>query len=244
MNALLEPDGADRDAITSKTCHGHQGCLIGEHELAIIHRKYKRPFDLAVIVLSGILFAPLWLIACIGVPLAIWLEDGRPIIYRQTRLGRGGRSFQMLKFRSMIVGAEDSTGAVFSSRDDPRLTRVGRVIRELQLDEIPQIVNVVKGEMSLIGPRPERPEFARRFSEELPEFVQRLRVRPGIGGVAQARAGYLVSPRHKCWYDNFYLARMNPCLDFKLLVWCVLVSIKVRPRRRVHGRSGGNLPHP
>lgn len=237
MNALLESGGTDKSAITPNALDGRQRCPAEEHEPAIIRRKYKRPFDLAVIVLSGALFAPLWLIACVGIPLAIWLEDRGPVIYRQTRLGRGGRSFQILKFRTMMDGAEELTGAVLSHGDDPRVTRVGRIMRGLHLDEIPQIVNVLKGDMSLIGPRPERPELARRISRELPEFVQRLRVRPGVGGLSQARAGYHMSPRDKCRYDNFYIARMSLCLDLKLLAWCVLVSIKVRPRRRVRGPS-------
>ena len=206
--------------------------------------RYKRPFDLAVIFLAVVLLAPLWLLACVAIPLAIRLEDSGPIIHRQTRLGLRGRPFEILKFRSMKVDAEKFSGAVLAAKDDPRITWIGRILRDYRLDESPQIVNIVKGDMSLIGPRPERPELVRRISEELPEFVRRLRVRPGIGGLAQARAGYLLAPRHKCRYDNFYIARMTPCLDVKLLVWCVLVTIKVRPRRRVRGRGGRTLPQP
>ncbi|WP_446830487.1 sugar transferase [Candidatus Foliamicus sp.] len=188
---------------------------------------YKRPFDLTVIFLAAILLAPVWLLVCLAIPLAIWLEDRGPVIYRQTRLGQGGRSFEMFKFRTMVVKSEDATGAVFSSKDDPRVTRVGRILRDFNLDEIPQIVNIIKGEMSLVGPRPERPELARLFGQYIPELDLRLRVQPGIAGLAQARGGYHATPIQKYRYDNLYIAKLSPVLDMKLLVWCFLVAIKV-----------------
>ena len=140
---------------------------------------YKRPFDLALLALALVLLAPLWAVLLPAVALAVRLEDGGPALYRQARLGRGGTVFRMLKFRTMGVGAEAETGPVWSAPGDPRVTRVGRVLRAFHLDELPQAVNVLRGEMSLVGPRPERPDLARRIERDVPGFAARLRVRPG-----------------------------------------------------------------
>ena len=208
---------------------------------ASLRARYKRPFDLAVIVLAGVLLAPLWLLVCAAIALAIRLEDGGPVFHSQIRLGLGGRPFEMLKFRTMVENAESGLGPVWAARDDARVTRAGRILRPLHLDEIPQIVNIVRGEMSLVGPRPERPELARRLSLELPEFGSRLRVRPGIAGLAQARQSYHATARQKYRYDNLYISKMSPLLDLKLLAACLLValgSFPLRPRESYPPRSG------
>lgn len=195
----------------------------------IVRARYKRYFDIAVIVLSGILFAPFWLLLCAAIPVAIRLEDRGRVFHAQTRLGLAGRRFELFKFRTMVEQAEKSTGPVWAADNDSRVTRVGRVLRPLHLDEIPQILNVLKGDMSLVGPRPERPELASLLNKEHPGFDQRLRVRPGIAGLAQARRSRYTSARQKHLYDNLYIARMSPLLDMKLLAACFLVSIRVRP---------------
>ena len=195
---------------------------------AIVHARYKRPFDIAVVFLAGVVLAPLWLIVCVAIAVAIRLEDRGRVFHVQTRLGRGGRHFEMYKFRTMVEEAEKSTGAVWAAENDWRITRVGTVLRPLHLDEIPQILNVLKGDMSLVGPRPERPEIARLLRQEQPEFYRRLRVRPGIAGLAQTRRSYYASARQKYRYDNLYIAKMNPLLDLKLLAASFLVSIGVR----------------
>ena len=187
------------------------------------------------------MLAPLWLLLCVAIALAILREDGGRVVYVQTRLGLGGRPFEMLKFRTMVEDAEIATGPVWAADNDARVTRVGRILRPLHLDEIPQILNIVKGDMSLVGPRPERPEIAGRLSRELPEFGGRLRVRPGIAGLAQARQNYHATARQKYRYDSFYIARMNPLLDLKLLAACVLVAIKKCPLPRSPG-SGSAVP--
>ena len=202
-----------------------------------VRARYKRPFDLAVIALAGVVLAPLWLLLCVAIALAILREDGGRVLYGQTRLGLGGRPFEMLKFRTMVEEAEIATGPVLAADNDTRVTRVGRILRPLHLDEIPQILNIVKGDMSLVGPRPERPKIARRLSRKLPEFGSRLRVRPGIAGLAQARQSYHATARQKYRYDSFYIAKMNPLLDLKLLAACVLVAIRKCPLPRWR-RSG------
>lgn len=179
--------------------------------------RYKRPFDLALLSVAAVLLAPFWLLLWVAVSLAIRVEDGGPVYYIQRRLGRGGRSFNLVKFRTMRKDAERVTGPVWASKQDPRLTRVGAVLRRFHLDELPQVVNVFRGEMSLVGPRPERPEIAEQIERVLPKFVERLRVRPGIAGLAQARASYHTSPRQKLRYDRLYIEAMSPLLDMRLL---------------------------
>ena len=187
---------------------------------------YKRVFDLAVIISTYILLFPLWLIVWIFVPLTIWLEDRGPVFYAQERVGREGKHFKLFKFRTMIQDAESQTGQVWAAEDDPRLTTIGKTLRRLHLDEIPQVINIVRGEMSLVGPRPERPVLAEQFNREVPGFSQRLRVRPGIAGLAQVRGSYWTDPSYKLKYDNLYIETMSPWLDIKLLFLAVWVAIK------------------
>lgn len=190
---------------------------------------YKRPFDLALISVALILLLPLWLVLAIAVPLAIRIEDGGRVFYAQRRVGRGGRVFNMLKFRSMVEDAERQTGPVLAAVQDDRTTKVGRVLRRFHLDELPQLVNIIKGDMSLVGPRPERPELIKEIEQELPDFGLRVRVRPGIAGLAQARAGYHADSREKLLYDQRYIETMNPLLDVKLLFLCAWGVL--RPRK-------------
>ena len=196
---------------------------------AIVRARYKRAFDLAVIALSGVLLAPLWLFLCVAITVAIRLEDGGRALYSQTRLGLAGRRFEVYKFRTMVDDAEKSTGPVWAAENDSRSTRVGRILRPLHLDEIPQVLNVLKGDMSLVGPRPERPELASLIERRQPGFDRRLRVRPGIAGLAQARRAHYVSARQKHRYDNLYIEKMSALLDLKLLAACFLISIRVLP---------------
>ena len=186
-----------------------------------VNDRYKRPFDLAVIAACWLALLPFWLLLGAAIALAIRTEDGGPVLYRQPRLGRGGRIFRIVKFRTMVVGAEDRTGPVRAARRDARVTAVGRVLRRFHLDELPQVLNVLRGEMSLVGPRPERPALAARFEREAPGFSQRLRVRPGVMGLAQASGSYHWSARRKLRYDNLYIDAMGPWLDVKIGLRCV-----------------------
>ena len=181
--------------------------------------------------LALVLAGPLWLALGGAIALAIRIEGGGPVFYRQARLGRAGRVFGMLKFRTMAEDAEERTGPVWAARRDARSTAVGRVLRRYHLDELPQVVNVLRGEMSLVGPRPERPELAARIVRTVPGFEARLRVRPGIAGLAQWRGRYPVRPRHKLRYDNLYIARMSPWLDLGLCAACVYRTLRPAPGR-------------
>ena len=193
---------------------------------------YKRAFDLALLGLVLVLAAPLWAVLVPAIALAVRIGDGGPALYRQQRLGRDGALFEILKFRTMAVDAESATGPVWTERGDPRITRVGRVLRHFHLDELPQAVNVLRGEMSLVGPRPERPALAARIETAVPGFAARLRVRPGVAGLAQAEGADWRDPALKLRYDNRYIATMTPWLDLKLCARCLARAAVLRRNRR------------
>ena len=188
--------------------------------------RYKRPFDLLVLSVVHLALSPVFLVLWTLIPLAIWLQDRGPVFYTQRRVGKGGKVFRVFKFRSMIPNAESITGPVWASEDDPRVTRVGRFLRATALDELPQVINLWKGDLSLVGPRPERPELADEFAGKVPGFKARLAVRPGLTGLAQVKGRYATRPRDKLRYDNLYTKSMSPWLDVKLLFLSVLVTLK------------------
>ncbi|HSW50708.1 MAG TPA: sugar transferase, partial [Bryobacteraceae bacterium] len=181
-----------------------------------------------LIALAGlILCAPLMLLAA----LAVKLTSPGPVLYRQIRVGWQGRLFTVLKFRSMHENAEAATGAVWASKEDPRVTRVGRWLRLLRLDELPQFINVLRGEMSLVGPRPERPEFVDMLAEKIPYYRQRHFVRPGITGWAQLNHKYgdsLEDAARKLEYDLYYIKHMSPALDAFIIFHTVKTVILSR----------------
>jgi lipopolysaccharide/colanic/teichoic acid biosynthesis glycosyltransferase len=188
--------------------------------------RYKRPFDLVVLALAHILLLPLWLVLWGLLPLAIWLTDRGPIFYTQVRVGLNGRLFRIVKFRTMHVGAERLTGPVWAAPDDTRVTKIGNFLRRSRLDEMPQIYNILKGDMSLVGPRPERPELVEEFCRLTPNFRNRLSARPGVAGLAQIRGSYATKPSDKLRYDELYIEKMGPWLDTKLLILAVLVVLR------------------
>lgn len=182
----------------------------------------KRASDIAMSAMALVVISPFFLL----IALLVRASSRGPIIYRQQRLAQGGRPFQMLKFRTMSLGAEGITGAVFAVENDPRVTRVGRVLRRCRLDELPQLLNVLRGEMSLVGPRPERPEFVRDLEVAHPRFAERLAVPAGLTGLAQVSVGYSSSKRqyrHKLQCDRLYIQRRSVGLDLWILCRTVAV---------------------
>jgi lipopolysaccharide/colanic/teichoic acid biosynthesis glycosyltransferase len=154
-----------------------------------------------------------------------------PLFYRQTRVGWGGREFEMLKFRSMIPDAEAAEGAVWACAGDARVTPIGRFMRKTRLDELPQMWNVLKGEMSVIGPRPERPEFVEELAQALPFYRARHAVRPGITGWAQVRFNYgnsVEDAKVKLEYDIYYVKHVGPFLDLRIALQTVWVMLGLR----------------
>jgi exopolysaccharide biosynthesis polyprenyl glycosylphosphotransferase len=173
----------------------------------------KRAMDLAVATPALVLSAPIMLVAAA----AIRLAGGGPAFYAQDRIGLFGKRFRLYKLRTMIVGAEDETGPVLASSDDPRITPVGRQLRRMRIDELPQLWNVIRGEMSLVGPRPERAEFAETFVRDEPFYLHRLLVRPGLTGLAQIHGRYDTEYRQKLRYDLIYLNVMSARTDLRIL---------------------------
>lgn len=174
----------------------------------------KRLMDIVLCSVAMIPAAPVMA----AVALAIKLEDGGPVFFRQKRMTRGGREFEILKFRSMIVDAEKYAGAVLATDDDPRITKVGKVIRATRLDEVPQILNILKGDMSIVGPRPERKVIADDYCKEIPEFAYRLKVRGGLTGYAQIYGKYNTSAYDKLRLDLMYIENYSFMLDIKLII--------------------------
>ena len=169
---------------------------------------------------------PVMLLTCI----AIWLEEGfgAPVFYRQERVGLNGRTFQVLKFRSMRIDAEKGGKAQWASKNDDRITRVGRVIRKTRIDEIPQVINVLAGDMAFIGPRPERPQFVEQLAREIPHYQARHHVKPGITGWAQLCYPYGSSVHdagQKLQFDLYYVKNHSLFLDFVIMIATVEVVL-------------------
>ena len=193
------------------------------------------------VVTAALTIVALPLMVCIGVAIAV--SDGWPVLYRQTRVGRHGRVFRLWKFRTMCRHAERETGAVWSTDGDPRVTALGRWLRCSHLDELPQFFNVLRGDMNLVGPRPERPEFVRELVVELPRYAQRLDVRPGITGLAQLRFGYdqsLADVKRKSVLDARYVRTASLRLDARILLFTIpYVARQVFRRWRADRRTQG-----
>ena len=178
----------------------------------------KRATDVVVSALLLVLLSPLLLL----VALLVKLTSRGPVLYHQERVSLDGRRFVMHKFRTMVCDAERTTGPVMSDRDDPRITKLGRLLRKYSVDELPQLINVLKGEMSLIGPRPERPTFVLEFREKLPKYMLRHRVKPGITGWAQVHnLRQDTSIEKRLEYDFYYIQNWSFILDIKIL-WMTL----------------------
>lgn len=179
----------------------------------------KRAVDLVFSCLALVLLAPVFGV----IALAIYLQDRGPIFFRQIRMGLDGRSFAMLKFRTMVVDAEKATGPRFATPNDPRVTNVGVFLRRYSLDELPQLWNVLKGEMSLVGPRPERPEFVARFRARYPEYMARHRVKAGMTGWAQVHdLRGQTSIRKRIAFDLYYIDNWSLALDFRIMLLTLL----------------------
>jgi lipopolysaccharide/colanic/teichoic acid biosynthesis glycosyltransferase len=171
---------------------------------------------------------PLWVL----IAAMIKVESYGPVLYRQQRVGRDGELFDMIKFRSMYHDAE-LKGPQWAGKKDPRITRVGKLLRQLHLDEIPQMFNILNGHMSLVGPRPERPMFVQELSKEIPLYTRRLKVRPGVTGWAQVKHKYdesIEDVRKKVEYDLFYIENMSLRMDFKILFNTVSHMLRGRGR--------------
>ena len=181
---------------------------------------YQRMMDILLAVIGLVIGIPLMFIAGI----AIRLETPGKIFYSQERIGKRCRTFKIYKLRSMVVDAEKN-GAQWAQKNDARVTRVGKIIRKTRIDEVPQLLNVIKGEMSIICPRPERPMFTEEFNKEIPGFVNRLQVNPGLTGWAQVNGGYEMTPKEKWEADMYYIQNRNVKLDMQIIAKTVGVVL-------------------
>lgn len=200
---------------------------ISPDPMPIWEKVAKRGMDLVISLLCILLTLPL----CLLIIILIKLDSPGPAIYKQQRVGRFGKLFTIYKFRTMYQDAEKHSGPVWADENDPRITKIGYWLRKLRLDEVPQCWNVLKGEMSLVGPRPERPYFVEKFKNKIPLYVRRLRVRPGITGWAQVKWKYdasLEDVEEKIKYDLFYVENISLRMDFKILINTAMTVIRAK----------------
>jgi len=187
-------------------------------------KKLKRLIDVIISVSFLILSSPVTILTSI----AIKIESKGPVIYKQERSGLNGKVFQIYKFRSMVQDAEKKSGPMWSTKGDPRITKVGKFIRKVRIDEIPQMLNILKGEMSFVGPRPERPVFVEQLAKEIPLYKRRLKVRPGLTGWAQVKHKYdesIEDVKTKLRYDLFYIENISIRMDFIIIFRTVFVVL-------------------
>jgi lipopolysaccharide/colanic/teichoic acid biosynthesis glycosyltransferase len=189
----------------------------------------KRLFDIALSGTGLVLSSPIWLVLAA----VIWLEDRGPVFYTQDRVGLKGRVFSVLKFRSMVPNAEATSGALQATHGDPRVTRIGRLMRATALDELPQLWNIFRGDMSFVGPRALRPgeievrgDGIEERLEDVPGFESRIRVRPGLTGVAQIYADRDLPRRWKFRYDRLYIRNQSFWLDFRLIMLSFWITFR------------------
>jgi len=186
----------------------------------VLRRRFalvKDILDRLFALLGFLLFLP----ALVVLAIIIKTTSSGPVFFRQKRVGKGGRIFEIIKLRTMVTDAEQATGPIWAQENDPRITRIGRFLRATHLDEIPQLVNVICGEMSIVGPRPERPVFVEQFRYQIPHYEKRLLVKPGITGLAQICHTYdetMRDVRRKLAYDLMYVRKMCLMVDIAIIV--------------------------
>lgn len=193
--------------------------LTREYVLTMDQRFFKRIIDLVCAIILAVVSSPIMLVTAIVVK----LYDGGPVLYKQVRVTRGNKEFKIMKFRSMRVDAEKDGVARLASKNDSRITPIGKFIRKVRIDELPQLFNIIKGDMSFIGPRPERPEIIKQYVEEMPEFAYRTKVKAGLAGYAQVYGKYNTTPYDKLKLDLTYIENYSLWLDIKLM----LLTLKI-----------------
>jgi exopolysaccharide biosynthesis polyprenyl glycosylphosphotransferase len=195
----------------------------------------KRVFDLILGLIAFILFLPVGLIVALLIKL-----DGGPIFYTQERLTRDGKIFKILKFRTMVTDAEKFSGPVLTEKNDSRITKLGRFMRAVRLDEIPQLINILKGEMSIVGPRPERPFFVEQFEKEIPQYSFRLKVKAGLTGLAQVEGKYNTSMIDKLRYDLIYIHKYSLFKDFLIIIRTIKILFMKSSTEGIHSNQNNH----
>ena len=197
----------------------------------------KRIFDLVLAASGLVLSLPIWVLSIF----LIWIEDPGPILFVKNSVGKSGRNFHQFKFRTMVRQAEGTTGPILASVGDQRVLRIGRLLRKTALDELPQLLNILAGEMSFVGPRPQRTVLVEQYLERIPEYAERHRVLPGLAGLAQVAGDYYLSPRQKLRFDRIYIQYRSLAFDLKLLVLAFLIAFWFRWKKGWNGRIPRSL---
>jgi len=205
--------------------------------LSFEQKVMKRAMDIVLSAVGLILTSPLFLI----IALMVKLEDRGPVFYKQERVTENNKIFELYKFRTMKIDAEQYTGPILALKDDPRITRVGRFLRTARLDELPQLINVLKGEMSIVGPRPERPHFVEKFNREIEIFKYRVFVKAGITGLAQILGKYTTSPEDKAKFDLLYIKNYSLLLDIRIIINTLRAIFKKESSMGLQGDSAQNI---
>lgn len=200
---------------------------------------FKRIFDIGLAFFGLLIFTPVWLLSLF----LVWFEDPGPVLFVKNSVGRGGVNFHQFKIRSMVLEAEQDTGPILAQESDERILWIGRFLRKTALDELPQLLNILRGEMSFVGPRPQRTVLVYTYLQTMPEYAFRHLVRPGLAGLAQVAGDYYLTPRQKLRFDRLYIQYCGLGFDLKLLALAFLVTFWYRwqkdwngrlPRRRLH----------
>jgi exopolysaccharide biosynthesis polyprenyl glycosylphosphotransferase len=207
--------------------------LIREYSMTLEQRFVKRLVDIVCSVILTVVTSPIMIITAI----AIKIYDGGPVLYKQVRCTRDMKEFKILKFRSMRTDAEKDGVARLARKNDSRITPIGRFIRKVRIDELPQLFNILKGDMSFIGPRPERPEIIRQYQEKMPEFTFRTKVKAGLAGYAQVYGKYNTTPYDKLKLDLFYIENYSVWLDLKLMLLTLKILFKPDSTEGVEGNQ-------
>ncbi len=194
--------------------------------------RLKRAFDLMLASLGLVFSLPIWLSSIF----LLWIEDPGPLLFVKNSVGRGGMNFHQYKLRTMVRGAEDATGPILASDTDERVLKSGYLLRKTALDELPQLLNILRGEMSFVGPRPQRTVLVQGYLRKMPEYAQRHRVLPGLAGLAQVAGDYYLTPRQKLRFDKLYINYTSLGFDIKLIVLAFLIAFWYRWQKGWDGR--------
>lgn len=199
----------------------------------------KRLLDILISGLGLVVTSPIWLASL----LLIWLEDPGPVLFVKNSVGKGGKNFRQYKLRTMVRRAEEATGPVMAQEGDERVLMSGKFLRKTALDELPQLLNILLGEMSIVGPRPQRTVLVYEYLQEIPEYALRHQVLPGLAGLAQVAGDYYLTPRQKLRFDRLYIQHQSIGFDFRLLLAAFLITFWYRWKRDWDGRLPRRLLH-
>lgn len=225
---LWENNSPPSEEVTQDVYRMHQQ-LIGQPDRVPV---FKRAFDLLLASVGLLLSLPIWLMGIF----IIWIENPGPLLFVKNSVGRGGKNFHQFKLRTMVRGAEDATGPVLASEKDERVLGMGYLLRKTALDELPQLLNILRGEMSFVGPRPQRTVLVQGYLRQMPAYAQRHRVLPGLAGLAQVAGDYYLTPLQKLRFDRLYIQYTSLGFDLKLIFLAFMITFWYRWRKDWDGR--------